>query len=79
MGRCEKLIEKATDNPGSLSFREACRLAECCGFELARRKGSHQIFKLPGRLELVNLQPDREGKAKSYQVRQILDAIEGEA
>ncbi len=76
MGRCEKLIERARENPGSLDFGEARRLAECCGFELARTTGSHHIFKRPGTMQLVNLQPDREGKAKSYQVRQILDAIE---
>jgi len=72
VGRCERLIEKARRAPGSLRFEEACRLAECLGFEQTRRsRGSHHVFKKPGIHGLVNLQ-DRSGKAVAYQVRQIL-------
>ena len=72
MARCEKLIRKARQAPGSLRFEEACRLARCLGFEQVRRtRGSHRVFKRPGVRGLVNLQ-DRDGSAVAYQVRQIL-------
>ncbi len=58
-----------------MRFSEICQLAECYGFELARQKGSHRIYKKPGRRELMNFQEDA-GKAKEYQVKQLLAAIE---
>lgn len=61
---------KAQANPGGLRFTEARRLAECLGLELRRIKGSHHIFE--GRGRFANLQPGGDGKAKRYQVRQLL-------
>lgn len=58
-----------------MRFSELCQLAECYGFELARQRGSHRIYKKPGRRELMNFQDDA-GKAKEYQVKQLLSAIE---
>ncbi|WP_155815885.1 type II toxin-antitoxin system HicA family toxin [Rhodothermus marinus] len=49
-----------------------CRLIECFGFEFAREKGSHRIYKT----RLINLQPGKNGKAKPYQVKQVLKIIE---
>lgn len=72
MARCEKLIEKAVRNPGSLRFAEATRLAECLGFVLRRTRGSHHIFVREGERP-VSLQPDGGGMAKAYQVRQLLE------
>jgi hypothetical protein len=77
MANCDKLLQKAKNNPAGLRFAEACNLAECYGFQLSRRRGgSHHIYKYPGVMALINLQEDRNGKAKEYQVRQILDIIE---
>ena len=77
MGRCDKLYAQARNEPGSLRFDEACRLAECFGFEKRKGGGSHiAIYKYPRFKDLLNFQPDKNGKAKPYQVRQLLDAIE---
>lgn len=54
---------------------ELCQLAECFGFELARQEGSHRIYKRAGHRELMNFQ-DVNGKAKSYQVKQLLEVID---
>ena len=75
MANCDKLLQKAKNNPADLRFTEICNLIECYGFELARTKGSHFMYKYPGRRELINLQ-DKNGKAKEYQVKQVLEAIE---
>ena len=34
-------------------------------------KGDHHIFRIVGRREIIDIQPEKDGKAKSYQVRQI--------
>ena len=73
--RCAELLVRARAAPASLRFAEACTLAECLGWVLARQRGSHRIFKRPGTVQLINLQ-DVRGMAKPYQVRQLLAAAE---
>lgn len=75
MGKCSKLLEKARNSAANLTFKELRGLAECYGFQLARTKGSHHIYKAPDGQETVNLQESRDGKAKVYQVRQVLKHI----
>ena len=41
-----------------------------------RVKGSHHIFTKTGFPFLINLQPEKNGKAKAYQIRQVRKAIE---
>ncbi|MBU1699809.1 MAG: type II toxin-antitoxin system HicA family toxin [Candidatus Eisenbacteria bacterium] len=74
MNRRLKLLEKALNDPGSLRFQEARRLAENFGFELRRVRGSHHIFTRDGFDGVLNLQIDK-GLAKDYQVRQLLAAL----
>lgn len=77
MAGCEDLWAKAKANAASLKFEEACKLAECAGFVFARQRGtSHRMYKRPKYIRMVNLQPDRSGMAKRYQVQQLLDAID---
>jgi len=40
-----------------------------------RIKGDHHIFFKEGILEIINLQPLKNGKAKAYQVKQVRDII----
>ena len=79
MNRCEKLLQRARTSPGGLSFDEICRLAQCYGFVLRRQRGSHKIYAhpdIPASLGgHMNFQSDN-GKAKDYQVRQLLNAID---
>ena len=76
MARCEKLLEKAESSPNDLRLEELCRLAECYGYEFARMKGSHRIYKRPGRPGVMNFQAAKGGKAKPFQVKQLLREIE---
>ena len=71
----QKLLETALNNPQSLRFTEAIKLAEAFGFQVARIRGSHHILKRPGIPELLNFQ-NVGGKAKPYQVRQLLEIVE---
>jgi hypothetical protein len=71
----DKLLRKALSSPANLRFSEACALAHAFKFRLSRINGSHHIFAHPNVRELLNLQ-DVEGKAKPYQIRQLLDLVE---
>jgi predicted RNA binding protein YcfA (HicA-like mRNA interferase family) len=75
MTRCDKLLQKARNNSADLPFSELERLAECYGLQANRQTGSHRIYKVPGGRPLV-LQPDKGGRAKAYQVVQLLKVIE---
>ena len=70
-----KLLAKALAGSRNIRFREAVVLAEAFGFRLSRVKGSHHIFVHPNVQELVNLQ-DVGGKAKPYQLHQLLELVE---
>jgi hypothetical protein len=76
MPKCEKLLERARNSPENITFHELRQLAECFGFTRSRTKGSHHIYKLPGYPEIVNIQEGRNGKAKPYQVKQVVDHID---
>ena len=70
-----KLLNKALSSPANLRFEEACALTRGFGFRLSWVSGSHQIFARQNVRELVNLQ-EVEGKAKPYQVKQLLALVE---
>ena len=74
MGRFEKLLQRATETPENLRFSDLCTLAEMAGFQFDRAAGSHKIYKHPAG-GMMNFQ-DVSGKAKPYQVKQLLDYIQ---
>ncbi len=71
----QKLLAKALAGSKNLRFTEAITLAKAFGYRLVRTKGSHHILVHPKIKELINLQ-EVGGKAKPYQVRQLLDIVE---
>lgn len=75
MGKRDKILRKARNNPRGLKFREACYLADAFGLVLDRQEGSHVLYVAEGLRRPVNLQ-DRGGMAKGYQVKQLLKALE---
>lgn len=70
-----KLLQKLLFGSKNIRFSEAVAGAEMFGFRLDRINGSHHIFVHPDVPELVNLQ-NVKGKAKPYQVKQLLQVIE---
>jgi predicted RNA binding protein YcfA (HicA-like mRNA interferase family) len=71
----KKLLKKILAGSQNIRFSDAVSIAEAFGFELDRVSGSHHIFVHPDVPELVNLQNEK-GKAKAYQIRQLLKVIE---
>jgi predicted RNA binding protein YcfA (HicA-like mRNA interferase family) len=72
--RTDKLLAKARNATGSLSFNELCRLAEGFGFVQVRQKGSHVAFHRSG-LNRPMIFQNRRGSAVAYQVKQLLSAL----
>ena len=76
MPRIEDIVAQMRASPTGIRFAELCRV---CGhyFGDPRQTGtSHRIYKTPWQGDpRVNIQ-DNRGKAKAYQVKQVLKAIE---
>ena len=72
----KKLLRRLTHGESrNVAFADMVTLVVALGFQLARTRGSHHIFKHPGIPELLNLQ-DVNGEAKPYQIRQFLRLVE---
>jgi hypothetical protein len=76
MATMEDIVSEMRRNPKGLRFADLCRACEHY-FGQPRQKGtSHRIYRTPWLGDpRVNIQDDK-GKAKVYQVRQVLKAIE---
>ena len=74
MGSIENLVRQFEKNPQNVRFADLCRVCKHY-FGEARTKSSHNIYKTPWRGDpRINIQDDN-GKAKAYQVRQVVKAI----
>ena len=58
----------------NIRFQHMRRLLKDFGFS-ERIKGDHHIFYKQGIEEIINLQPLKGGKSKSYQVKQVRGII----
>ena len=76
MADIEKITGRMKASPAGVRFGELMRVCEHY-FGPARQSGSsHAVFKTPWAGDpRVNIQNDK-GKAKAYQVRQVLAAID---
>jgi len=72
----EDILAKMRRNPKGIRFNELCKVCEHY-FGKPRKSGSsHRVYKTPWAGDpRVNIQSSR-GKAKAYQVRQVLLAID---
>ena len=63
-------------NPKGVSFNDLCKVCDHYFGEAKQIGSSHRIYKTPWPGDpRVNIQDDK-GKAKAYQVRQVLKAVE---
>lgn len=76
MTNIDKILEKMRLSPSNIRFVDVCKVCEHYFGEPRQKSTSHRIFKVPWITPpLINIQ-NFKGKAKEYQVRQILGAIE---
>lgn len=76
MSKINDLITKIQRNPKDVRYSELCKICDHFFGEPRQQKSSHRIYKTPWPGDpRVNIQNDK-GKAKTYQVKQVLLAIE---
>ena len=59
----------------NVRFTDFQRLLEAFGFHYKRSRGSHQSFEHYGKQVTITVQPDQNGNAKGYQIKQFLDLV----
>lgn len=72
----EKIIEKMRNSPNNIDFTDLKKVCDDRFGVATHRSGSHRTYKVPGQAHRVNIQNDGTGKAKAYQVRQVLKALD---
>jgi len=75
MDERELLRRIITGSTQNVRFSDFVSLVRALGFEEARARGSHRIFRNGRIRKSLNLQPVR-GEAKAYQIRQLVELVE---
>ena len=70
-----KTLQQMRASAANVHFSDLTSLLRSLGFTLDRVNGSHHIYVHPKVKGIVNIQ-NCGGKAKSYQVKQVLKLIE---
>ena len=71
-GIIDKILSGSSDN--KIRFEDLRKLLTSLGFN-ERIKGDHHIFYMSNIIEIINIQPLQNGKAKAYQTKQIRNLI----
>ncbi|MCB9480615.1 MAG: toxin HicA [Desulfobacteraceae bacterium] len=76
MKNIEQKLKQFKNNPKDVKFSELCNICDFYFGEPRQSGSSHRVYKTPWRGDpRVNIQ-NFKGKAKAYQVKQVLNAIE---
>jgi hypothetical protein len=70
-----KIVQQMQGNPSNISFSDLCKVCDYYFGKPRQDSSSHRIYKTPWPGDpRINIQNDK-GKAKAYQVKQILKAL----
>lgn len=76
MSRLDRALESMRRNPRDVSFSDLVLVCDTFFGEPRQKGTSHRVYRMPWEGDpRVNIQNDH-GKAKSYQVRQVLKALD---
>ena len=76
MPKIPDLVDDLKRNPKGIRFQDLCKVCDHYFGEARQTGSSHRVYKTPWQGDpRVNIQNDK-GKAKAYQVKQVLKAIE---
>ena len=76
MASSEKILENMRQNPKGIRFNDLCKVCDLYFGEARQSGSSHRIYKTPWQGDpRVNIQ-NHKGKAKAYQVKQVLKAVD---
>jgi hypothetical protein len=72
----EEIVAAMRSNPNDIRFSDLCRVCDHFFGPARQKRSSHRVYKTPWQGDpRVNIQ-SAKGRAKPYQVRQVLRAIE---
>jgi hypothetical protein len=75
MAAVDEIVLQMRKNPGGVRFVDLCKVCDHYFGQARQSSGSHRVYKMPWLGDpRVNIQ-NSKGKAKTYQVRQVLKAI----
>lgn len=76
MGKTNEIIKQMKQSPKDVRFVDLCKICDLYFGQARQQSSSHRIYKTPWQGDpRVNIQ-NRKGKAKAYQVKQVLKAID---
>lgn len=70
------MLASAKQSPNNVRFSDLCKICQFYFGEPRQQGSSHRVYKTPWKGDpRINIQ-NSNGRAKPYQVRQVLEAIE---
>lgn len=76
MASIKEILTLMRSNSKSIRFKDLCKVCDAYFEEPKQSGSSHRVYKTPWIGDpRVNIQNDK-GKAKPYQIRQVLQAVE---
>ena len=77
MAKVAGIVAAMRANPAGVRFADLCRVCEHYFGDARQAGSSHRVYRTPWPGDpRVNIQEGKGGKAKAYQVRQVLRAID---
>jgi hypothetical protein len=77
MASVDHLLSSMRENPQNVRFADLEKVCTSLFGEPRRKATSHSVYKMPWQGDpRVNIQKDKGGKAKAYQVKQVLQAAD---
>jgi hypothetical protein len=71
------LVVEAESNLKSFRYSDLCKICDYYFGEPRQKSTSHRVYKTPWAGDpRVNIQKGKGGKAKAYQVKQVIKAVE---
>ena len=76
MTKIDEIIFNMKQNPGGIHFSDLCKVCDYFFRKPRKSSGSHRVYKTPWQGDpRINIQ-NSKGRAKAYQVKQVLLALE---
>jgi hypothetical protein len=76
MAKIDDILAQMKQNPKDVRFSDLCKVCEKFFGKPRKSASSHRVYRTPWQGDpRINIQ-DHKGKAKAYQVKQVLLALE---
>jgi hypothetical protein len=76
VAKIEDILLQMKTNPKGIRYNDLCKVCDCYFGKPRQASSSHRIYKTPWQGDpRINIQHSK-GKAKAYQVKQVLMAIQ---